>query len=140
MPTLRCSKVEGKIKIPAGPMETKTMAMLHFQPYKVDPIILAHNPFPSYYIKPMSKFVGESLTKSTYKGEAGTRALPAKKSTDSNIKIDKNESLDSSTDYRDAYVNHGLSICEAKAYLIAKALPKNKNQEKRSKKDSRSSV
>ena len=124
---IKCAKIEGKLKIPAGPMETKTTAMIQFQPYRVKPVKLAHNPRPDYYIKPRTKFGGESWTKSVFKGEKGDKALQALKARECNIKIDKSESLNLNTNYRDAFVNHGISMCEAKAYLIAKLFSNNKS-------------
>lgn len=122
IPTLKAKKIEGKIKLAnGGPMETKTTSMIHYPAYDVKPIVLGRDPMPQYYIPPKEKFVGESVTNSTYRGEKGPKAVSFK-SLEGNIKIDKSQAHDMLTNYRDAFTEHGMSICEAKAYLIVKAM------------------
>jgi hypothetical protein len=108
-----------------GPMETKTSAMVQFVPYDVKPIQLAKDLHPEYYIPKVSKFPDVTTNKETFKGEKGFRQKSFKPDFD-NLKIDKADKLDQNTSYRDSFVKHGLSMCESKAFLIAKAAAERK--------------
>ena len=99
-------------------METKTMSMMQFLPYEVKPVVLARDPQPYYYVPPRTKFEGETTTKETFKGQPG--AKPASFKPDFN-NIDNTGILDLNTNYRKTFVNHGLTMCEAKAFIIAKS-------------------
>jgi hypothetical protein len=98
-------------------MESVTMSKLQFPAYDVQPVRLAGNPEPAFYAPPTIKFGGESWTMATYRGEKGERNK-AIKAPEGNIKIDRDEKLDAVTNYKDAFIKHGLSICEHKALKI----------------------
>ena len=129
VPLIRGKKVEPTLKLSAGPMETKTMSMLQFTPYKVKPVRLAKDPHPSYYSPNTAKFVGESTTKDTFRGVMGERAVSLKPR-EPNISIEKNEAMNLNTHYKETFVKHGLSLCESKAFLIAQALAVKNNNNK----------
>ncbi|RNA34149.1 stabilizer of axonemal microtubules 1-like [Brachionus plicatilis] len=116
------------LKVPAGSMETKTVSMAHFVPYEIKPRIMYSDPCPDFYLPKSSKFEDETTTKYTFKGEQTQRTMPLKPTTE-NIKIDKSKQIESNTSYKNSFKNHGLSMCEAKAFLIAKAMSQtNENQ------------
>lgn len=121
---LKAIKIDSKLKVPCGPMETQTTTMIHFTPYEVKPIQLAKDPNPVVYIPPKSKFNGETTTGRTFLGQQGSKTVSFKPLNDN---LDSKGDMDLITNYRNAYVNHGLTICEAKAFLIAKSLA-NKNE------------
>lgn len=121
VPLLRGKKIEGKLKVNTSPMETKTMSMLQFIPYKVQPIKLAKDPHPSYYSPIKARFVAQSTTKETFTGAKGER-VESLKPREPNLKIDKAQSMDMATHYRGTFIDHGLSLCQSKAFLIAQSL------------------
>lgn len=116
------------IKIPAGKMESKSMSMIQFIPYEVKPPVRAVDPYPDVYVPNMAKFVGETTTGQTYQGQKGYKP-PSYKPDYDNIKIDKSQAIDASSSYRNTFINHGLSMCEAKAYIIASGLANKSTKE-----------
>lgn len=102
-------------------MESKTVSMTHYVPYEVKSRIMYSDPCPDYYLPKTSKFEDETTTKQTFKGETAPRTLPLKPTT-ANIKIDKSKQIESNTSYKNSFINHGLSMCEAKAFLIAQGM------------------
>lgn len=103
-------------------MESKTMSMLQYLPYEPKPIERASDPNPTFYIPSKTKFVGETTTSQTYLGQKGLKPSSFKPNSD-NIKIDKSDKIDLNSNYRSTFINHGLTMCEAKAFMIASALP-----------------
>ena len=116
VPALKAVKIENKIKIPAGQMETQTMNKIHFPAYEVKPVVLAKDQHPDYYVPPRDKFVGETTTGQTFQGKKGARAKLQKPDT---MNIEMNGPIDLHTNYRNEFVNHGVSMCAAKAFLIS---------------------
>ena len=109
----------GKLRVPAGKMETKTMSMLQFLPYEVKPVVFASDPNPDIYIPPSTRFHGETTNNQTYRGEKAKRPPAFKPDFKS---IESTGDIELNTNYRDTFINHGLTMCEAKAFLIAKAM------------------
>lgn len=103
------------------------MSMVQYVPYQVKPRIMYGDPNPEYYIPTNSKFNSETTTNQHFKGMKGERAKLLKPDYD-NIKIDKTKTIESATSYNNSFKNHGLSMCEAKAYLIAHHLAQMKEQ------------
>ena len=103
-------------------METQTMSMIQFLPYEVKPVVLATDPNPDIYIPPITKFQKETTNNQTYRGEKGKRPPAFKPDFKS---IETTGSLDLNTTHRDTFINHGLTMCEAKAFLIAKSMSDN---------------
>lgn len=115
--------MDNHLKLAVGPMETKSTTMLQFVPHEIKPIVLAKDPHPDVYVPKMTKFSSSTTTKDTFRGEQAFDAKPKSFKPDfDNIQIDKNEKLNLKTNYRDEYVKHGLTLCESKAYQIAKTL------------------
>jgi hypothetical protein len=96
--------------------------MMQFLPYEVKPVVLARDPNPQYYVPPRSKFEGVTTTKETFKGQQGTKTTSFKPDFNN---IDNTGILDLNTNYRNTYINHGLTMCEAKAFIIAKSRANN---------------
>jgi hypothetical protein len=105
-------------------METETVSKSHFQPYKVNPVVFAKDLHPDYYIPPASKFKGETTNKETFQGKQGKRRIGFKPEVE-NIVL--TGSMDLNTVYNDEFKNHGLTMCESKAYMIAKSLADQNN-------------
>ena len=108
-------------------MESKTMSMVQYVPYQIKPRVMYGDPNPDYYIPASSKFLSETTTNQHFKGMQGERAKILKPDND-NIKIDKTKTIESATSYNNSFKNHGLSMCEAKAYIIAHHLTQMKEQ------------
>jgi len=110
-------------------METQTMSSIQFLKYDVKPPVRYGDQRPGdgdHYYPPVTKFSGSTTTASTFQGQTAPRRLAFQPDA-SNIDI-KTGSYDFSTVQKLEFKNHGLSMCEAKAYLIAKSLQdKNKN-------------
>lgn len=119
IPILKAKKIEVTLKVPTDPMETKTTQMVHFMPYDIQPVNFAKDKHPSYYIPPRGKFSGETTNSETFKGIQGTITKSFKPD---HGNIDRNGSIDFNTNYRNTFKNHGLSMCEAKAYMITRSL------------------
>lgn len=107
-------------------METQTVTRTHFPPYEVKPVVFAKDLHPDYYIPPISKFNGDTTTKETFQGKQVPRRVLCKPDVE-NIVL--SGTMDLNTSYKDEFKNHGLSMCEAKAYLIAKALEEEKQKQ-----------
>ena len=105
-------------------METETVSKSHFQPYKVNPVIFAKDLHPDYYIPPASKFKGETTNKETFQGIQGKRRIGFKPEVENIILTG---SMDLNTVYNDEFKNHGLTMCESRAYMIAKSLADQNN-------------
>lgn len=105
------------------------MSMLQFIPYKVQPVKLARDPLPSYYIPIRRKFPHLSTTKETFRGERGEPVV-SMKPREASLRVEKTESMNMNTNYRDTFVPHGLSLCQSKAFLIAQSFA-NKNRDER---------
>lgn len=71
----------------------------------------------------MSKFSSETTTNQTFQGKRGNRRILCKPDVE-NIVL--SGSMDLNTSYSDEFKNHGLTMCEAKAYLIAKSIAEEK--------------
>jgi len=128
IPILKAIKREGTLKVPAGPMETNTTSSLQFLKYDVKPQVRYGDQHPGegdYYYPPATKFSGSTTTASTFQGKTAPRRM-AFQPESSNIDIKKG-SYDFNTVQKLEFKNHGLSMCEAKAYLIAKSLHDKKN-------------
>ena len=120
LPVLKAIKREGTLRVAAGAMETQTMSQLQFLRYDVKPMVMARDSHPDYYCPPQTKFDGSTTTGETFKGKQTPRRLAFQPDA-SNIDI-KSGSFDFNTTQKLEFKNHGLSMCEAKAYMIAKAL------------------
>lgn len=103
------------------------MSMVQYVPYQVKPRVMYGDPNPDYYIPTNSKFLSETTTNEHFKGVKGERAKLLKPDND-NLKIDKTKTIDSGTSYNNSFKNHGLSMCEAKAYIIAHNLAQIREQ------------
>ena len=99
------------------------MSMLQFLPYEVKPIVLHSDPNPDIYVPSKAKFQGETTNSQTYRGEKGKRPAAFKPDYKS---IETTGSIDLNSNYRETFINHGLSMCEAKAFLIAKSMSDSK--------------
>lgn len=119
------------LKVPAGPMENKTVSMTHYIPHEIKSRKMYSDPFPDYYFPKVSKFEEETTTKQAFKGEQVQRMLPLKPTT-GNIKIDKSVPIESSTSYKNSFKNNGLTMCGAKAFLIAKSIKESNENQKNS--------
>ena len=118
---IRAKKVEMSFKKSVGPMESQTTQMLHFLPHDIKPIILQKDLHPNYYIPPIAKFNHKTTTGETFKGEPGSLSKSCKPD---HANLDRTGEFDFNTNYKETYKNHGLTMCEAKAYLIASARSK----------------
>ena len=95
------------------------MSMMQFLPYDVKPVVFASDPCPDIYVPPKVKFHAETTNKQTYRGEKGSRPVSFKPDFKN---IESTGDIELNTNYRDTFINHGLTMCEAKAFLIAKAI------------------
>lgn len=120
LPVLKGIKREGTLRVPAGAMETQTMSQLQFLKYDVKPMVMARDSHPDYYCPPQTKFNATTTTSDNFKGTMVPRR-PAFQPEAGNIDI-KSGSYDFNTTQKLEFKNHGLSMCEAKAYMIAKSL------------------
>lgn len=107
-------------------METQTMNQTHFIPYEVKPHVMAKDLHPDYYCPPLTKFSAETTTGQTFKGKKVARRLPFQP--DGSSFDVKSGSYNFDTSYAEQFKNHGLSMCEAKAFLIAKSINDKKQQ------------
>lgn len=119
------------LQVPTGPMENKTVSMTNYVPYEVKSRKMYSDPCPDYYFPKMSKFEEETTTKQAFKGERTQRILPLKPTT-GNIKIDKSKPIESNTSYKNSFKNYGLTMCGAKAFLIAKSIKESKENQNNS--------
>lgn len=120
IPLLKAVKRPGTLRVQAGPMETQSMSSVQFLPYDVKPHVMAKDLHPDYYCPPMTKFESSTTTGETFQGKKVPRRLPFQP--DASSMDIKSGSYDFNTSYDKDFPNHGLSMCESKAYLIAKSL------------------
>ena len=106
-------------------MESETSTMAHYPFHKVKPIVLASDPMPAFYFPYKKNFLGESSNDSSYKWITEEKTVSSAPPV-GQIQIDQNEPLNFRTNYNDEYINHGIRICEYKAYKIAKKINENK--------------
>lgn len=120
IPILKAVKRVGTLKVPAGPMETQSLSQVHFMPYDVKMRVPVGDLHPGQLYPPIGRFATTTTTGETFQGKKVPRRLPFQPD---GCSIDiKSGSIDFNTSYAKEFKNHGLSMCEAKAYLIAKAL------------------
>jgi hypothetical protein len=81
--------------------------------------VLAGDPNPEYYMTPKEKFVGTTTTGDTF----GPKALEKQRSYKPEFQnIDNSGQMYLSSKYREDFKDRGLTMCEAKAYLMAQKL------------------
>lgn len=119
VPVLKAFKRPGTLRVPAGTMETQSMSSVQFLPHEVKPHVMARDLHPDYYCPPLQKFDSTTTTGETFQGKKVPRRLPFQP--DASSMDIKSGSYDFNTSYDKEFRNHGLTMCEAKAYLIAKA-------------------
>jgi hypothetical protein len=119
VPILKAKKIESKLRIPSGPMETKTVNNIQFMAPELKPTVLARDMHPGSLTVPKGIFNTKSTNSDTYLGLKGERSILFKPDLN-NLDITGERHLD--TDYKQTFVDHGLTMCESKAYLIAKAI------------------
>ena len=107
-------------------METQSMTQIQFLPYEVKPHVMARDLHPDYYCPPQAKFDSKTTNSETYQGKRAPRRLPIQNNFQ-NIDSKKGD-LDFNTSYSNEFKNHGLTMCEAKAFLIAQSMADDKNQ------------
>jgi len=105
-------------------MATTTMSKTQFPAYNIKPVVFAKDLHPDYYIPPLSKFLSETTTNQAFTGKQIPRRLPCRPDVEN---IVTRGSIDLNTSYKEEFKNHGLSMCESKAYLIAKSLADENN-------------
>ena len=106
-------------------MESQTTTSRHFIKYDVKPIQLASDPYPSYYIPSKEKFNTKTTNEDNYYAKVAERISTIRP--ENNIR-EINQTIDLNSVYRNEFVNHGLTMCEAKAFLLADAFKKKQDQ------------
>ena len=109
-------------------MESSTTARRHFIKYDVKPIHLAADPYPSYYIPSKEKFNSKTTNEDTYYAKVGEKVSTYRPQ--NNI-VEHEGTIDFHSNYRNEFVNHGLTMCEAKAYFLAEAVRKQQSETER---------
>ncbi len=102
-------------------MESLTTSKRHFIKYDVKPVALATDPNPNYYIHTKEKFDCKTTNEETYYPKVAEKVTTYKP--EGNL-ADRSGLIDFNSNYRNEFVNHGLTMCEAKAYFLAEALKK----------------
>ena len=121
IPKLKIIKGTPQLKTIDEPMETQTTARRHFIKYDVKPIQLASDPYPSYYIPSKEKFNTKTTNEDNYYAKVAEKIHTYRP--ENNLR-DRNGTIDLNSHYRKEFVNHGLTMCEAKAFLLADAFKK----------------
>ena len=78
---------------------------------------MATDPIPYHYMPPREKFNAQTTNMQMFKGEKGSKAVSCKPDFNN---IERVGEIDLQTSYQNDFVKYGLTLCESKAYLIAK--------------------
>lgn len=108
-------------------MEFLTMNRKHFPAHEVKPIVLAGDPNPEYYVTPKEKFVGTTTNADTFGPKVAEKPRNYKPEVHN---IDTSGEMYFHSNYREEFKNHGLTLCEAKAYMIAQKLAQKSDSSK----------
>lgn len=119
VPRLKIIKASPQIKLSEEPMSTETTTQKHFVKYDVKPIQLAGDPQPYFYVKNTEKFDARTTNEDTYYAKKAEKVHTFKPEISS---IDRSGTMDLNSHYRNEFIDHGLTMCEAKAYLLAQAI------------------
>jgi hypothetical protein len=123
LPRLLAKKVDSKFFKESKPMESMTTSKANYIDYKVKPITIASDPMPEYYFPPSQKFTGITTNSEFFYPKVAEKRINCKPQSDS---VHLDGSIDMTSAYRTDFYNHGLTMCGAKAYFIAKALEEKK--------------
>lgn len=127
IPRLKIIKATPSLKSSREPMEFLTMNRKHFPPHEVKPVVLAGDPNPEYYVTPKEKFVGTTTTADTF----GPKALEKQRNYKPEFQnIYNSGRMYFNSNYREEFKDHGLTMCEAKAYMIAHKLSQKSDSSK----------
>ncbi len=121
IPKLKIIKGTPQLKTIDQPMESQTTTSRHFIKYDVKPIHLASDPYPSYYIPSKEKFNTKTTNEDNYYAKVAEKISTIRP--ENNIS-ERHGKIDLNSVYRNEFVDHGLTMCEAKAFLLADAFKK----------------